>query len=208
MFGFLRRPPPPPAPDVPLAFGRKCAWLAIRSGSVLEVSLALKLARPQPANWAVGLERADAGQVFVSPVVGEWVLAISTQLPEAAASLETLQQMLIRLSQKFGEAQYFASHRVSAYHAWAKAQQGQIVRAYAFLGETGACLWNAGAATPEEVELNFDFAAETDPAQPAAWQADEESVLAVARRWSVDPQFATGAYAPGLGVTGNRRPYS
>ena len=197
MFNLFRKKTAPPAPDLPQAFGYKCAWLAIRSASVLEVTGALRLSHTEAANWATGLEQAYAGQMFVSPAVGKWVLAISTRL-------------LTKLSQRFGEAQYFGTHGVVEYQAWAKARQGQIVRAYAWLGESGATLWNIGSKTREELELGLTFldeaapeaASASDGPQTGAAYPNEESVLGMARKWSIDPAFPAGLYAPGVGVSG------
>ncbi len=72
VFGFFRPKVAPPVPDLPIPFGYNCAWLAIRSASVLEAALALRLRRAEAANWANGLGRAQAGEMFVSPAVGGW----------------------------------------------------------------------------------------------------------------------------------------
>ena len=212
MFGFFRPKIAPPVPDLPIAFGYNCAWLAIRSASVLEVALALRLRRTEAANWANGLERAQAGEMFVSPPVSGWVMAISTRLPEAKPrhGPDRVTPLLVRLSQRFGEAQWFETHRVIEYHVWARARQGQLVRAYAYSGESGATLWCVGPQTPEEIALGFKFFDETSPeaASDSYWQRtdlsypSEESVLAIARRWSVDTSFSGGPFSPGVGVAG------
>ncbi len=212
MFRFFRPRVAPPVPDLPIAFGYNSAWLAIRSASVLEVALALRLRRTDAANWASGLERAQAGEMFVSPVVSGWVLAISTALPEASQPLgrQRLTRLLDQLSKRFGEAQYFGSNRVAKYQAWARARQGQLVRAYAYSREPGATLWNVGPKTPEEVALGFNFFDETSTEASAEGYGqrgtmsypDEENVLAVARRWSVDTSFSGGPYSPDVGVAG------
>ncbi len=212
MFSFFRPKVAPPVPDLPIAFGYNSAWLAIRSKSVLEVALALRLRRAEAANWASGLERAQAGEMFVSPVENGWVLAISTRLPEASQppGRQRLTRWLTQLSQRFGEAQYFGSNRVVTYQAWARARQGQLVRAYAYSGETGATLWNVGPKTPEEAALGLNFLDEASPdasgegyrQRAALSYPDEESVLAIARRWSVDTSFSGGPYSPDVGVAG------
>jgi hypothetical protein len=212
VLNFFRRKVGPPVPDLPVAFGTECGWLTIRSASVLEVALALRLRRTEAANWAGGLQRAYAGDMFVSPAVASWVLAISDHLPKAGrkGSPDRLSPLLVRLSRRFGEAQLFETHRMVEYHAWAKAQHGQIVRAFAYSGETGATLWNIGPQTPEEIALGFNFFDEASPeaASAGSWRRtdlsypNEESVLAIARRWSVDTSFSGGPYSPDVGVVG------
>ncbi len=212
MSNFFRPRAAPPVPDLPIAFGHKCGWLAIRSKSVLEVALALRLRRTAAANWASGLERAQAGEMFVSPMVSGWVLAISTRLPQASQppGRQRLTHWLTQLSQRFGEAQLFETHRVVEYHVWARALQGRLVRAYAYSGESGTTLWNVGPLSPEEIALGFKFFDETSPeaSSDGYWRRtdlrfpNEESVLAIARRWSVDTSFSGGPYLPGVGVAG------
>jgi hypothetical protein len=212
VLNFFRPKVAPPVPDLPIAFGYDCAWLAIRSGSVLEVALALRLSRTEAANWAGGLQRARAGEMFVSPVVSGWVLAISTRLPEASQppGRQRLTRWLTQLSQRFGETQYFGSNRAVEYQAWARARQGQLVRAYAYQGKPGAALWNVGSKTSEELALGLNFFDETSPEASAEgyWQRadlsypDEKSVLAIARRWSVDTSFSGGPHSLDVGVAG------
>lgn len=204
-----------PTPDLPRDFGRKCQWLALKTEDTQAVVDALNLRRTAAANWAMGIEGAYSNKVFVSPVLGQWVLAIGATLPDAddARHPDKMTPMLIELSKVFEEAQYFGTHRVVEYHAWAKARQGEIVRAYAYMGESGTTLWNTGQKTPEEIELGLCFVDETSPEakDDSYWEREdlrfpnEEDVLAIARMWSVDPLFESDQYEPGIGVLGVRK---
>ncbi len=201
-----------PTPDTPKSFGRRCQWLALKGADTQSVAAALKLRSVTPANWATGIKAAYADKIFVSPPLGQWVLAIGVTLPDAgdAHHIDEITPLLLALSKMFEEVQYFGSHRVIEYYGWAKARQGKILRAYAYLGEAGTTLWNRGNKTPAEVELGFNFFDEASPAAEDVnyWQRtdlrfpDEEDVLAIAQKWSVDPLFKAQRYGPGIGVLG------
>jgi len=61
------------------------------------------------------------------------------------------------LSRKLGQVQFFSANRIFYHHAWVRTDAGRILRAYAWAGRT---LWQQGAMTPAEVELDvhcFDY---------------------------------------------------
>lgn len=74
-------PPVSQAPDLPVPFGYKTAWLAVPDTAPEAVISALELTEPVPANWESGLTAVRSGrlrQVFVSPSVKGFVLVIGT----------------------------------------------------------------------------------------------------------------------------------
>ena len=147
-------------PDKPQAFGYKCFWLAIHNENAGTIMDALKLKNRQPANWASGIRQAyGLKKVFVTPPVQGWTLVAGLALPDAgdARHPDRCTPLLRDLSRQLGQVQYFGTHRVVEYHAWAKAENGAITRAYAYVGEEGVTLWNIGPKTPEEKALGFAF---------------------------------------------------
>jgi hypothetical protein len=76
------------------------------------------------------------------------------------------------------------------HHAWARAQDGVVVRAYAWAGET---IWNQGAKTPAEIELSMKCFAYGEDPNANTWAAVEWTAANVgkvpllATRWSLDP---------------------
>jgi hypothetical protein len=64
--------------DGPEPFGRKCAWLAMRSQAMASVLEALGIVRSLPCGWARGV--AIAGRepqvVFLTPPVRGWTLVL------------------------------------------------------------------------------------------------------------------------------------
>jgi hypothetical protein len=86
---------------------------------------------------------------------------VCSRLPDWAAKLGT-------------EVQFFATHRVTEAHSWARARPSGLERAYGYVGETGETVMDEGPRTAEELALDPDI-------------PDEEDVMALAAAWSVDP---------------------
>ena len=84
----------------------------------------------------------------------------------------------------FDELQYFGTHRVSDYYAWAKVAGGNLVRAYTYFGDTGDVEQNVGAITPEELALGFDkFPQSAEDFDDDTVLPNEEDVLDIAKAW-------------------------
>ncbi|MEW9702679.1 hypothetical protein [Paenibacillus sp. SI8] len=201
------------SPNFPIFFGYKSSWLAVRTNDTQALLSELNLIDVRQAEWETGLECANQKEIFVTSPIGEWTLVIGTRLLEAdnQAITERITPLLLRLSRQFGEACYFGNQRIVGYYAWAKAVNGELIRAYAYLGESGETLWNEGIQTVEETELGFHFfdSKSIDAQNPTYWERedlsfpDEESVLAIASRWSIDTSALGDERNPsGLGVLG------
>lgn len=200
-------------PDAPVSFGRKMSWLAVKTEDSAGVIELLPVTGIQPANWRTGFVAAYGGHVFISPPVNGWTLIVSQQLPELPEENRTdeLTPLLASLSDKFRESQYFATHRVVGYHAWALFKKGREVRAFAYLDAKGEYLANRGDQTDGESALGYDY---FDPEDPDAqsdtyWDRsdlcypDEEHVMEVASTWSVNPQtLENSRLAEGTGWIG------
>ncbi len=178
-------------PDVPLPFGPKIAWLALDSTDTGAVAAALGLRETRAATWAEGIEAAYGSAVYVTPPLADWTLAASTSLfpPDRADAFKPL---LRGLSRRFGEAQYFCSHRDVGLQIWARARRGQLLRGYGWLGKESLVLWDEGKRTREERDLGFRF-------PDGSWEAiqqgqklkvtgpDEQALMQLASYWSIDP---------------------
>lgn len=181
---------PPPAnpkkeaavePDDPETFGYKCAWLAMKTDDSMAVVEALGLRNVRKCGWQKGIEAAYEGDVFVTPPIKGWVLAVSIAFPgiPEKARPDRLSPLVKALGKKFAEVQYFGTHRIVEYHGWLRATKGEIVRRYAFLGERGETLCDEGKRTIEETKLGLIFNESTFP--------NEQHVMELAGAWSVDP---------------------
>jgi hypothetical protein len=191
-----------------VSFGYKTAWFAFRSAAPEAVIRALGLSSPVAAKAQVAIDAAYgndskglSGKAFVTPPLSGWTLAMSTGFFDIADAAPALfPELLVKLSAELGtEVQFFATHRVVEAHLWARAIGGSLVRAYSYVGESGEKRVEIGEPTPEEVALDLRF---FDPNSPDAeedgyWERedlrypDEEDVMRVAERWSVNPSALT-----------------
>ena len=186
----------PDPDDLPISFGYKIAWIAVPSDDGRAVADALGLHQIKRSSWESGIARAHESKgIFVTPPVEGWTLAAGS-LPEAGD--DALLGLLENLSRQFGQAFYFASHRVVEYQAWARADHSVIQRAFAWIGESGEFPLNIGSRTPEEIELNTGV-------EELENAPDEETVLAIAAKWVLDPRQLDQTDANGPGWFGKPR---
>jgi hypothetical protein len=191
-------------PDYPLPFGYKCQWLAIKTSDINKVINELAVSDLQKSNWHAGLEHAYNDMIFIAPVVKDWVLVIGSTLPNAGDTRQPnlIKPLITKLSEVFGEVHYFGTHRVVEYHAWAKARDGKIERAFCYLGEAGEVLWNEGNIQQEEKDLDFQFDKMDSEECEDVWFPDEEHVLSIAKMWSLDPLMEYEDLERGTGFLG------
>ena len=197
---------PPLQPDLPISFGYKCAWYAIQTGEMDAVASALGLRNVQESTWRVGIEKAysgnvsHSGPVFITPPLGRWILAAGQALFYPGNSpKDFILPRLTRLSQQFGIAQYFCTHRVVEAHCWAAARNGELVRAYGYIGERGEVTWDFGERTPIEFALAEYWTTEDD----FTTGPSENELMEVAAEWSVDPSNLESHFTtPSLGRLG------
>ena len=173
---------------LPRPFGWRTSWIAVETTKAERVIPELPLVGIRACSWQDGLSEASGKGVFVTPSVSGWTLIVGVVLPDATSE-ETL-PLIVRMSETFGSTQYYGNHRVADYYAWAKAEHGRLIRAYAYLGERNTTLWDRGDLTPEEIELviifdGFDQNAGFLPQENV--HPREHHVFAIAKEWSVDP---------------------
>jgi hypothetical protein len=171
--------------DSPAPFGYELAWYAVRSTNTRAVAWALGLESLRAAGWREGIEAAYDGRVFVTPPVSGWTLACGVALGKelAAGRIERVLETLRALSCELGEARLFATHGAAELHAWARAEAGEIERAFAWAGESDEALADVGQPTRDEIDLGVA----PDKRSGEAGEVDEQIVMELARRWSVAP---------------------
>jgi hypothetical protein len=159
-------------------FGYKIGWFAVSATGTDDIIRAFRLRDPVPCAWEAGVTPAYQDQVFITPPVGSWVLVPARhwlrQLGWETGRVVT--PLLQALSKRLGQVQFFATYRVDDYHLWAQAHTGRVVRGFChYQGET---VWEVGPPTAAELEVG-PFDGDNCP--------NEESVMQVAARWSVNP---------------------
>jgi hypothetical protein len=175
----------------PVGFGYKIAWLAIRTEDTEAAAEALRVIDTHAASWAEGIDAAYGAEqgrapVFLTPVVDGWTLAVlgRGELFEddgvGGGALD-----LPSLSHRFGEVQKFTTHRVVDYQEWQRWVNGSPVRRYCWIGESGEIRFDEGELI--SAEGNLLRAADLDGDWDAFDLANEETVMAVAAEWSLNP---------------------
>ncbi|MCI9336815.1 MAG: hypothetical protein HFH93_04600 [Lachnospiraceae bacterium] len=192
-------------PDSPIPFGYKTSWLCVKAQDSLDALRVLGLKNPQEANWESGIQALEQGKVFVSPVISGYILVIGYEGNQIGTLPEDPRE-LCELGKLFPQVQYYASHRVAEYAAWAKFEEGELIRAYAWCGDQGEVLINEGIVTPQEEQIGMGNPL-ADPLGTDDWDAfdvpDEESVVELAALWGVDPLFR-GEYPKSTGFVCDR----
>jgi hypothetical protein len=194
----------------PFLFDRPSRWLAIKTSDIAKVQHALGLHNPTPCTVSEGMcatGKTGDRKLFVSPPIDGWILVVGQGLPDPADDIDRVYHFVMRLSNNLGAVQFFCSNRVLNHHAWIRAENNRIYRAYAWAGET---LWNEGEMTAAERELSlrcFDYG-ETPSIFPfsarEAHFANAEKVALLAARWSLDPTAIVQlGYNPHSGISGD-----
>ena len=173
-----------------ISWGYKTAWYAIKSpADPSEVAKILGVKELKEVSWPVGVGISygppEQCGIFVSNAVEGWTFAVGMALANEHTEnlIGTYESNLIALSEKFGEAQFFATHRVVDMHIWARAVAGKLTRSYFYVGEQGEVFRNLGEPTPAEVSFTFL----TKPMDKWDKFPDEEDVLSIASSWSINP---------------------
>jgi hypothetical protein len=161
---------------------RPTCWLAVRGSSSERVQEALGLSHSTPCSWSEGM--TGEHEFFISPRVNGWVIVTGIAIPTPVDDIDECYRFLISLSRKLGHVQFFYAEKFAHHHAWARLDDGCVTRAYAWTGET---VWNQGAKTIPEAELELKCFAYGDPCPMgvAAWNT--KKVTQLAARWNFDP---------------------
>jgi hypothetical protein len=174
-------------PDKPQAFGYKVSWFAVKATDPAIVIDVLQVSGATPANWASGLavacpdEFSSVGDrwIFVTPPSNGWVLVVGSWLPyptlEAHHDIGRKFDVLYsRLMARFDDVQFFGSHRVSDFCAWARAVKGTPTRIFVYAD--GQVLMNLGDQTSDEAKLGLPNLTGLSPsdAGDAIFRAAEE----------------------------------
>jgi hypothetical protein len=194
-------------------FSYKTSWLAVRDRTPGEVADALGLHDQESMDWATGTDRAYEHGVYVAAPLPGWTLAHSRRHvpPDFDATDPRFPDWLRELSSLLGEVQFFANERVPDYHAWAWARDGELLRAYCFVGQWGDVPVFVGEPTSDEVRRGVGTRA-ADPARQnwsdddwEAWFATtpgEADVMAMAGCWSIDPNTIDDDAVTAAGIYG------
>jgi len=172
-------------------------WLAIRSSNTTFLRETLHIGTEEGSPWSEALVRFRERLIFISPPWRGWSLVVGAAIPDPAADIDQLFRFLSGLSREVGEVQFFSADRVLNHHAWAWLREGNVVRAYAWAGET---LWSQGDCTLDERLLGLtahDYGEAVEGPGSCGGPSEQqnaERVALLARRWSLDPAEASAYF--------------
>ena len=179
-----------------VGFGYKQAWLAIRDGDAELVRAVLGLNDLGPVSWRAGIDVAyltDDRVMLTPPLPGagnhRWLLVVGRWLASLPSTVDVaaLSELLAT------EVQYFATDRVVELHRWQRARDGELVRSFGYLGETGEITdWRG---QPDDAELTVGLPPTVDDDTDVL--VGEADVMQIAAAWSVSPVSLDGVPAPG-----------
>jgi hypothetical protein len=181
-----------------VGFGRKTAWLAVRSGDADDTLAALGSHRHKEVDWRSGLDRAYVADDWLAvtpplasrPAESTWLLITGRWLLLNEAWIDP-----VELSERLGtDVQFFATDRVAEYHRWSRAVKGILVRSFAYLGQSGEVVVWSGDPDDTERSLGLPVGA---PDPDDSILVGEDDVLRIAAAWSIDPAALDGQPAPG-----------
>jgi hypothetical protein len=163
-------------------FGYKTAWIAVKSDDPTSILDFLKVTDLHSVDWNKGIAASydrSSRRVAVTPALNGWVVIVGSVMLEwlplkRRDGFDSPKSILRQLSEHFGEAQFFGTHRVTEAHAWASWRRGELSRYFYCDGSQGQ-------------QFGGD-----DPAwaidEGMAVGIDEDGVMEVAAAWSVNPQ--------------------
>lgn len=170
-------------------------WIAVKSSDINAVHQALGLENCQQGNLG-DLDESINTFIFPSQVKSGWIIVIHQWEPRGSSEkyLDAIEQVLISLSQRFGNAQSFSSYEDHiVYVHWILAQNGELMRSFARASETS---------------LARDFGEVTEEEQFIDWTDDDlfpgmQEAIKIAKQWSVEPIYTDH---PGelVGVVGHK----
>lgn len=181
-------------------------WLAVRGQNLHAIQSALAVHNPRACSWSDALATPFEPRLFISPPVRGWILVMGCDLPDPADDIDECFKFLTGLSRKLGEVQFFSRNRAVGHHGWARVENGQIVRAYAWAGETS---WNQGTPSEAERDLKLFCVPYTESSETLGLTEREqlalntERVVRLAAAWSIDPTSVEGAALESKGVAGD-----
>lgn len=177
-----------------VGFGHKQGWLAVRHPVPDEFVATLGLLDLGTVSWRSGVDLAyltDDLLVLTPPLPGArdalWLLVAGRWFLGTGSTVD-----IVELSGKLGtEVQFFSTYRVSEMHRWERAVDGILVRAFAYVGQTGEVVTWRGDPDAAEAAIGLPATPKEDVL------VSEADVLRVADAWSVDPAVLDGRPAPG-----------
>ncbi|TYQ29997.1 hypothetical protein [Pseudanabaena sp. UWO310] len=223
--------------DDDLDIQAKISWLTVRTTDIKAVVEVLDLKGERQGRWQDASQKIDGkwqttANTFLYVSQDSWVVVpydwefVSPADTEITSGIEELcalakENLIIKLSQQFGEAQLFEfdTEYFCGATSWMLARDGQLIRSFMY-GLSSNFLRNVGEPTDAEQFMDWARVRELENWTEEDWKRweDEEEIdsfigcrgdspkavetIKVARQWSVDP-LCTDHPEKSIGVLGN-----
>lgn len=179
-------------------FGYKQAWFVIQSEFADALLAYFQCESPTRIDWIQGMAKAyepNGDLAFRTPNLDNWTMLAGTSLFTFGETPGLGERLLESALAVGAEVQYFASHRVVEFHAWARALPDGTVRAYAYNGSRGETIEDRGIPSAEELALGYRFFDVRSPeaSSDGYWERadlrfpNEDDVMRLAGQWSLNP---------------------
>ena len=192
-------------PSFPVSFGYKIQWLAVKTseGERLLMQLNKKNRQVFRTNWHAGVDGSYEGYCFISPPIDGWTFVLNPNLGNL--SDKDTRSFLTSLSNEFGEAQFFGSHRIVSYAAWARFVNGELIRAFSIAD--GQIDMDAGDLTAledryieeEKKAMSIEDLNHYKVKGFHSILGGENQVMEMAGLWSINPQKLDNNESSSLG---------
>ena len=175
-------------------FGYKSIWFAIKDVEVDRLlSCCPYLKYVHETTWSDGLREAGEkwqSKAMLSGPYDGWTFLVGNWLWDVS-EVDQIVTVMSHMGECAGEVCFFASHRVSDAYAFAKLEQGKMIRLYSYAdGQMFGCI---GKKSDVEETLHLNLAErEEDLFKDGFDTLDEDDVLRIAAEWSMDPETLFG----------------
>ncbi len=175
-------------------FGYKSMWFAIKdveADRLLFCCPYLKYVRE--TTWGDGLREIEEqwqSKAMLSGPYDGWTFLAGICLWDVS-EVDQIVNIMSHMGECAGEVCFFASHRVSDAYAFAKMEQGKLIRLYSYAdGQIFGCI---GKKSDVEERLHLHLAErEEDLFEDEFDSLDEEDVLRIASEWSMNLETLFG----------------
>lgn len=159
-----------------VSFSHEMNWIVVKSQKSKAIANSLPyFVWPKKITWGAGIDivYAQKSSIFISPPMDGWIFIIGL---ETGRDLVQTEKILIKLSEKFGEAQAFGTY--NTYH-WISAKKGTIIRSFIMLRDKAEVIKDVGQKKGIEEKLPWDQI-------KINWVPNSDIICAIATDWSLN----------------------
>ncbi len=175
----------------PKNFGEKSVWIVIKSNNIKEVLSFLNIKKIDKVPWEDGfIKNNKENGIFITGPINGWILLTGSGVlePDYNEGMKKINSYLDKISNVYGEAQYFLSQRTTFTAIWSKSLKGKIERTYA-IGDNFFYQEGFTSRLEKNMALITDnpYLAENKHLFGQYAYPDVDNILKIAENWSFNP---------------------